>query len=134
MSADDIRIAWNTVTQALHAVHPDDGTYAAVEISFGGEYGTQAPADIQDRASAPGGRQLLIGPTLAEIRAAFEESPGPLDHIVCGRCGNDAFHHVGRKVRRFAPAAAYSCSQCGTLFTEAWDELPPGAEVQPGGG
>jgi hypothetical protein len=74
MAADDIRIAWNTVTETLHAVHPDDGTYAAVEISVGGDHYADAPAGIQDRTTAPGGRRLILGPTLAEIAAAFEHS------------------------------------------------------------
>ena len=73
MSSDDIRIAWNTVTQTLHAVHPDDGTYASVEVSFGGDRYAEATADVQDRASARGGRRLILGPTLAEIKAAFED-------------------------------------------------------------
>jgi len=72
MSADDIRVAWNPVTGSLHAVHPDDGTFASAEIAFGGDRYAEASADIQDRACAPGGRRLIIGPTLAEIREAFE--------------------------------------------------------------
>jgi len=75
MAAGDIRIAWNVVTQSLCAVHTDDGTYAAVEIHFSGDRSAEAPADIQDRASAPGGRRLTIGPTLAEIMAMFERRP-----------------------------------------------------------
>ena len=75
MGTGDIRIAWNTVTQTLSAVHPDDGTYAAVEVGFGGNYYAEAPADIQARASAPGGQRLILGPTLAEIMAAFERHP-----------------------------------------------------------
>lgn len=71
MSADDIRVAFDTVTQTLHALHPDDDTYAAVEIGFGDRW-AEAPPEIQDRACAPGGRRLVLGPTLAEIRSAFE--------------------------------------------------------------
>jgi hypothetical protein len=72
MARDDIRVAWNEVTQTLCAVHPDDGTYTAAEINFGGDRYAEAATDIQDHASAPGGRRLVIGPTLAEIEAAFD--------------------------------------------------------------
>ena len=75
MSADDIRIAWNEVTQTLCALHPDDSTYMYVEVNFGGDRYAEATTDIQDSACAPGGRRLVLGPTLAEIRRAFE-SPG----------------------------------------------------------
>lgn len=72
MSTDDIRIAWNLVTETLHAVHPDDGTFASVEVAWPDRY-AEAPAEIQERAHAPGGLRLILGPTLAEIKAAFED-------------------------------------------------------------
>lgn len=72
MAAADIRIAWCTVTGSLHAVHPDDGTFASVEIGWSGDRAADAHPDIQARASAPGGRRLIIGPTLGEILAAFK--------------------------------------------------------------
>lgn len=61
----DIRIGWNVVTERLCAVHDDDGTYAAVEISF----------PESGRRELPGGTRLILGPTLEQIRAAFEEHP-----------------------------------------------------------
>jgi hypothetical protein len=78
-------------------------------------------------AKANGASGRVIGQLMGRARYTAErarrleenrgdEAPDPLDHIVCGRCGNDAFHHVGRKVRRYVPDAAYSCSECGTLF------------------
>lgn len=64
MSSDDIRIAWNRVTERLVAVHPDDGTYAIVEIAFPSP--TPGPPTPDTR--------LVIGPTLKEIAEEFERS------------------------------------------------------------
>jgi hypothetical protein len=72
MSADDIRIAWNLVTESLCAVHPDDGTFKPVEVRWPDRF-ADAHADIQKAATAPGDRRLIIGPTLAEIKTAFEQ-------------------------------------------------------------
>jgi hypothetical protein len=72
VSADDIRIAWNVVSERLTAVHPDDGTYAVKEIAF-----TET-----GRTELPGGPRLILGPTLGEIALMFGEPPavtgGPL--------------------------------------------------------
>lgn len=70
MSADDIRIAWNPVTERLSAVHLDDGTFATIEVAFATP--RELPAGLVRRAEAPGGVRLIIGPTLAEIRDAFD--------------------------------------------------------------
>lgn len=75
MAADDIRIAWNLVTESLHALHEDDGTYSAAEIGFGQHRADSAPQEMKDRAMAPGGPRLVLGPTLGEIREAFERRP-----------------------------------------------------------
>jgi hypothetical protein len=65
VSADDIRIAWNVVSERLTAVHPDDGTFPAKEVTFA-EAG---------RTELPGGPRLILGPTLAEIIRAFGYPP-----------------------------------------------------------
>lgn len=63
-SFDDIRIAWNVVSERLTAVHPDDGTFPVKEVAFA----------ETDRTLLPGGPRLIIGPTLAEIIAALSDS------------------------------------------------------------
>lgn len=72
MSADDIRIAWNPVTGRLCAVHADDGTYAPVEVHFPPVL--DLPSELERMTRAPGGVRLIIGPTLAEVRDAFERA------------------------------------------------------------
>jgi hypothetical protein len=61
-AGDDIRIAWNLPGGRLTAVHPD-GSAPVQEVGF---------AEVE-RQLAPGGSRLIIGPTLGEIRAAFNE-------------------------------------------------------------
>jgi hypothetical protein len=75
MAADEIRIAWNIVTHRLCAVHPDDGTFKVTEVAFAPPSPGEVPDEIARRASAPGGPRLMLGPTLAEIRASFDEEP-----------------------------------------------------------
>lgn len=74
MSSDDIRVAWNRVSERLCAVHPDGKEALVAEVSFAEIYGEATEAQ-REAASAPGGQRLILGPTLAEIKAAFE-TPG----------------------------------------------------------
>jgi hypothetical protein len=78
MLGGGIRIAWNTVTQTLCAVHPDDGTYTAIEVNFGRDYYAEAAPGEQGQACAPGGRRLILGPTIAEIVVSFVSPAEPL--------------------------------------------------------
>jgi hypothetical protein len=76
MTTDNIRIAWNKVSGRLCAVHPDGKEAPVAEVSWPEAYGeaTEAQRRAADAPAGPGTR-LVLGPTLAEIRAAFE-TPG----------------------------------------------------------
>jgi hypothetical protein len=76
VSADDIRLAWNLVTERISAVHPDDGTFPAREAGFAPATLTRAEL-LELGALAPGGPRLIIGPTLAEVIRAFEHPEEP---------------------------------------------------------
>jgi len=70
MAADDIRIAWDKRTSRLCALHPDDASFGPGVVEF--EFAD--PADITPRQAELAGNQLLIGPTLGQIRARMMES------------------------------------------------------------
>ena len=73
-SGDNIRIAWNKVSERLCAVHPDGKESVVAEVSWPEVYGEATEAQRR-AATAPGGQRLILGPTLAQIKAAFE-TPG----------------------------------------------------------
>lgn len=68
-----IRIAWNKVSERLCAIHPDGTQAPGVKYASWPDLYMFATDRQQDEADAPAGHgaRLYIGPTLAEVAAAF---------------------------------------------------------------
>jgi len=67
---EDIRVAWNVVSEQLTATYPDDGTFPFKEVAFA-ETGRTGPLGELPGTLAPGGPRLILGPTLGEVIEAF---------------------------------------------------------------
>lgn len=70
MAPGDIRIAWDTKTQRLCALHPADAAFGRGIAAFSFVPLSDLPEEMARRC----GDQILPGPTLDEIRAALGET------------------------------------------------------------